>query len=488
MLTAESRRRTVAEPEDDARRTRHQEEEGMMNTIRASLVAGALAVGLAFGAIAQAATVPALIDGDGVTTLAPLVEQVSPAVVNIATKGKAEAQRHPLFDDPFFKRFFGDRMPPQRREVQAVGSGVIVDAEKGYLLTNSHVVDKADEVVITLKDRRQLKAEVVGADPETDIAVLKVDPDGLVDLPLADSDRLLVGDFVMAIGNPFGLGQTVTTGIVSALGRSGLGIEGYEDFIQTDASINPGNSGGALINFKGELVGINTAIIAPGGGNIGIGFAIPINMARLVMEQIIEHGEVQRGRIGVQIQDLTPDLAEAFGVEVQTGAVVSQVTPGSPAEKAGVKAGDVITHVNEEPIEGSSDLRNKIGLRRVGEKVTLSIIRNGEKQDISMDIGAVDESVAEAAVKEVPKLDGMTVGNIPDTHPLHGEVKGVLVLTVNADSTAYSAGLREGDVITSVNREPVTTPAEFAEAAKKSNGSLLLNVRRGDGALFILIR
>ncbi|MGD9538514.1 MAG: DegQ family serine endoprotease [Alphaproteobacteria bacterium] len=460
----------------------------MMRTIRASLVAGALAIGLALSNGAQATTLPALTNGEGVTTLAPLVEQVSPAVVNIATKGKAEAQRHPLFDDPFFKRFFGDRLPPQQREINAVGSGVIVDAEKGYLLTNSHVVDKADEVVITLTDRRQLKAEVVGTDPETDIAVLKVDPQKLTALPLADSDRLLVGDFVMAIGNPFGLGQTVTTGIVSALGRSGLGIEGYEDFIQTDASINPGNSGGALINLKGELVGINTAIIAPGGGNIGIGFAIPINMARLVMEQLIEHGEVQRGRIGVQIQDLTPDLAEAFGVEAQAGAVVSQVMPGTPAEKAGIKAGDIITHVNEEPVKGSADLRNTIGLKRIGEKVKLSIVRNGEKQDIEMEIGTADDTVAEAAVDNVPKLEGVTVGTLPETHPLYGQVQGVAVLSVDTESAAYGAGLREGDVVTLVNQKPVSSPAEFTEAAQKSNGALLLNIRRGDGALFILIR
>jgi Do/DeqQ family serine protease len=459
-----------------------------MQTIRASLVAGAVAIGLALDTGAQASTVPALVNDDGITTLAPLVEQVSPAVVNIATKGKSEAQRHPLFDDPFFKRFFGDRLPPEQREINAVGSGVIVDAEKGYLLTNSHVVDKADEVVITLTDRRQLKAEVVGTDPETDIAVLKVNPEKLIALPLADSERLLVGDFVMAIGNPFGLGQTVTTGIVSALGRSGLGIEGYEDFIQTDASINPGNSGGALINLKGELVGINTAIIAPGGGNIGIGFAIPINMARLVMEQLIEHGEVQRGRIGVQIQDLTPDLAEAFGVDVQTGAVVSQVIPGGPADKAGIKSGDVITHVNTEPVDGSADLRNTIGLKRVGEKVKLSLIRNGEKQEVEMEIGAAEDEGTQAAVDGVPKLEGITVGSLPVDHPLYAEVKGVLVVAVDQNSAAYGAGLREGDVITSVNREPVTTPAEFTEAAQKSNGALLLNIRRGDGALFILIR
>ena len=461
----------------------------MKRIFRASLAACALAVGLSLGAAANAAALPATVNGNEMPSLAPLIEQTSPAVVNIATKGKTEVQRHPLFDDPFFKRFFGDRIPPEQREQQAVGSGVIVDAKQGYLLTNNHVVEKADEVVVTLKDRRQLKAKVVGSDPDTDIAVLKVEGDGLTAIPLADSDKILVGDYVVAIGNPFGLGQTVTSGIVSALGRSGLGIEGYEDFIQTDASINPGNSGGALINLKGELVGINTAIIAPGGGNIGIGFAIPINMARQIMEQLIAHGEVQRGRIGVQIQDLTPELAEAFKVDVTDGAVVSQVTPGSPAEKAGVKAGDVVVEVNGQPVKGSSDLRNKIGLMRIGEKVALSVVRDGQRQTIDMVVGEVQEATsAEAVAKSVPKLEGATFGAIAETSPLYGKVEGVMVMDVATDSAAWRAGLRKDDVITSVNRKPVKTPDEFLTAATASADSLLLNVRRGEGALFILIR
>ncbi|MSO69468.1 MAG: DegQ family serine endoprotease [Alphaproteobacteria bacterium] len=460
----------------------------MIRTIRASLAAGVLGLALTLGTSAHAAAIPAATDGNGVMSLAPLVDQTSPAVVNIATKGKTDVARHPLFNDPFFKRFFGDKLPPEQRETQSVGSGVIVDAKQGYLLTNNHVIEKADEVIITLKDRRQLKAKVVGADPDTDIAVLKVDPVNLVALPLADSEKVQVGDFVVAIGNPFGLGQTVTSGIVSALGRSGLGIEGYEDFIQTDASINPGNSGGALINLRGELVGINTAIIAPGGGNIGIGFAIPINMARLIMDQLIAHGEVQRGRIGVQIQDLTPDLAEAFTVAPQDAAVVSQVTPGSPAETAGIKAGDVITHVNHTQIKGSSDLRNKIGLMRIGEKVTLTVIRDGDKKDVDMVVGEIKETATEQAAASVPKLEGATFGSIPEASPLFGKMEGVLVLDVASDSPAWRAGLRKDDVITSVNRQPVKTAEEFAAAASESSGSLLLNIRRGEGALFILIR
>ncbi|MEE8173588.1 MAG: trypsin-like peptidase domain-containing protein, partial [Alphaproteobacteria bacterium] len=250
---------------------------------------------------------------DQLPTLAPLVKEVSPAVVNIATRGTVDVERSPFFDDPFFRRFFGERpAEPQQRQTRSVGSGVIINATKGYILTNSHVVAKADEIVITLTDRRQLKAELIGHDPDTDVAVLKVEPDGLTAIKMADSEFLEVGDFVIAIGNPFGLGQSVSSGIVSALGRTGLGIESYENFIQTDASINPGNSGGALVNLNGRLVGINTAIIAPAGGNIGIGFAIPINMARQIMDQLIEFGEIQRGRIGVQIQDLTPELAKEF--------------------------------------------------------------------------------------------------------------------------------------------------------------------------------
>jgi len=456
--------------------------------MRGALAASALTLGLVFGAVAEAGTLPASVDGKEVPTLAPLVENVSLAVVNISTKGTATAPRHPLFDDPFFKRFFGDRIPPEQRETQAVGSGVIVDAKEGYLLTNHHVIERADEVMVTLKDRRQLKAKVVGSDPDTDVAVLKVDPVDLKALPLADSSTVMVGDYVVAIGNPFGLGQTVTAGIVSALGRSGLGIEGYEDFIQTDASINPGNSGGALINLRGELVGINTAIIAPGGGNIGIGFAIPINMARGVMEQIITHGEVQRGRIGVQIQDLTPELAEAFKVDVKAGAVVSQVTAGSPAEKAGVKAGDVIIKVNGRAIDGSANLRNMIGLMRIGEKVAVSLIRDGKIIDLDMVVGEIKEASAEAIGKAVPKLEGAIFGPIPEGSPLFGKADGVLVVSVEPGSAAARAGLAKDDLITSVNRKPVKTPDEFLAAATAGSGPLLLNVRRGDNAIFILIR
>ena len=432
--------------------------------------------------------VRAAMPSDSVPTLAPLIKKVSPAVVNIATSGTVEIDRSPFFDDPFFRRFFGDRpQQPQQRQTQSVGSGVIINAAKGYVLTNSHVVAKADEIIITLTDRRQLKAELVGHDPGTDVAVLKVNPDSLTALKMADSDNLEVGDFVIAIGNPFGLGQSVSSGIVSALGRTGLGIESYENFIQTDASINPGNSGGALVNLHGRLVGINTAIIAPGGGNIGIGFAIPINMARQIMDQLIEYGEIQRGRIGVQIQDLTRELAKEFNVDHDGGALIAQVVTDSPAAKAGLRSGDVIISVNRKAVRSGSDLRNFIGLLRVGARVDLKVVRDGVELMIDLKVGAIEEASIEPS-SEVPKLKGATFGPIPQNSPFFGRVKGVYVVSVVADSPAWKSGLRQEDVITSVNRKPVSDPDELMLIAAQGGGSLLLNIIRGDGSLFILIR
>ncbi|MBR71407.1 MAG: serine endoprotease DegQ [Rhodospirillaceae bacterium] len=422
-------------------------------------------------------------------SLAPLVEKISPAVVNIATKGMVEVKQNPLLRDPFFRRFFGDRIPQQQKETASVGSGVIVDSREGYIVTNSHVVANANEIVITLTDKRKLPATVIGSDPETDIAVLKVEPNELQEVTYANSDKLLVGDYVIAIGNPFGLGQTVTAGIVSALGRSGLGIESYEDFIQTDASINPGNSGGALVNLKGELVGINTAIIGPSGGNVGIGFAIPINMARQIMDQLIEHGEIQRGRIGVQIQDLTIELAEALGVNKEAGAVVSQVVPSSPAEKAGVITGDVIYEMNGEPVTGSSDLRNKVGVLRVGDKVDINVIRDGKELNIIMRVGTRENPVNISSNGQIPRLKGATFGAVPKNHPFYGEVEGVAVLQIDKGSPAASAGLIPGDIILSLNKIRVKSAERLIELTKKSkDGPLLFNLRRGNGAFFLLIR
>jgi Do/DeqQ family serine protease len=327
--------------------------------------------------------------GGTVPSLAPMLSTVTTGVVNIAVKGRVREQ-NPLLQDPFFRRFFN--LPKgqdyQERETQATGSGVIVDAAQGYVLTNAHVVENETSIVVTTKDNRKLPAKLVGRDPETDVAVLKIEPGHLTAVPLGDSDKLQVGDFVVAIGNPFGLGQTVTSGIVSALGRSGLGIEGYEDFIQTDASINPGNSGGALVDLRGNLVGINTAILAPGGGNIGIGFAVPINMARRVMDQLEHYGEIKRGRVGVAIQDLTPDLAQAMNTSRTLGAVIAKVEPGSAADRAGLKSGDLIVAANGVAIRDASQLRNTIGLSRIGDEVKLAVDRGGSERSIDVRVEA----------------------------------------------------------------------------------------------------
>ena len=443
-------------------------------------------------ALAIAAPAQAHLAADEVPSLAPLVKESAPAVVIIATEGRLQQpqmqQPHPFFDNPFFERFFGERErpTPQPRRPRAMGSGVIVDAENGYLLTNQHVIDEAERITVTLTDRREFEAEVVGADPETDVALLKIEAESLTALPLGDSNELQIGDYVVAIGNPFGLGQTITAGIVSAVGRSGLSLESYEDFIQTDAAINIGNSGGALISLKGELIGINTAIFSGRGGNIGIGFAIPVNMARRIMDQLLAHGEIQRGRIGVQIQDLTPDLAEALGTSHRRGAVVAQVLPGTPAEGAGIQAGDVIVEMNGEQVVGSSDLRNKVGLLRVGDAVHLTIERDGEPLTIDLAVGESGK-VALGAGSQIPQLEGVVLGPLTPSSELYGEVEGVLVIEVEAGTPAWDAGLREGDVITEVNRQEVKDSDEILAVLEGSAPPLLLNIRRSDGARFILI-
>jgi Do/DeqQ family serine protease len=333
--------------------------------------------------------------GGVVPSLAPMLHNITPGVVNIAVKGRVREQ-NPLLQDPFFRRFFN--IPKGQdfteRDTQATGSGVIVDAAQGYVLTNAHVVANETSITVTTKDGRKLSAKLVGRDAETDVAVLKIDTGGLTAVPLGDSDKLQVGDFVVAIGNPFGLGQTVTSGIVSALGRSGLGIEGYEDFIQTDASINPGNSGGALVDLRGNLVGINTAILAPGGGNIGIGFAVPINMAHRVMDQLIHYGEVKRGRIGVAIQDLTPDLAQAMNTTHTNGAVIAKVEPGSAADRAGLRTGDLVVAANGVPVHSGTQLRNAIGLTRIGDEVSLTIIRGSSERSVGVKVELAQQASA----------------------------------------------------------------------------------------------
>jgi serine protease Do len=321
--------------------------------------------------------------GAPIQSLAPVVSRITPGVVGISVRGRVR-EDNPLLQDPIFRRFFNMQQPIER-ETQATGSGVILDAAQGYVLTNAHVVENANNIEVTTKDNRHFKAKLIGRDPDTDIAVLQITGGGLTAVPIGDSDRLQVGDFVLAIGNPFGLGQTVTSGIISALGRS-PGIEGYEDFIQTDASINPGNSGGPLVDLQGRVVGINTAILAPSGGNIGIGFAVPINMARQVMDQLVRYGEIKRGRIGVAIQDLTPDLAQALGTKHIQGAVIARVEPGSPADRAGLRTNDLVIAINGAPMRSGTELRNRVGLSRIGDEVELTVERGGAERNVTVRI------------------------------------------------------------------------------------------------------
>ena len=435
-----------------------------------------------------AVALPAQVDGVSVPSLAPMLQRATPGVVNISTRGTVQVQQHPMLNDPFFRRFFNFPEQPTEREFQSLGSGVVVDADKGYVLTNNHVVANATEIRVTLQDGRELIAEVVGTDEPTDLALLHVEADGLVDVPLADSDALLVGDFVVAIGNPFGLGQTVTSGIVSGLGRAlGLREESYENFIQTDAAINRGNSGGALVNLRGELVGINTAILSGSGGNIGIGFAIPTNMARYVMDQLIEHGEVSRGVLGVTIQNLNPDLAKALEIDLSQGVVVSSVSPGSAAEKAGIQVGDVIVGLNGEPIGNHNQLRNQLGMMPVGERVRVEILRDGDRRTVTATIAElVPAELASGALHS--GLDGAAFSNIPETSPLSGRVQGAMVVQVEPGSAAMRNGLQPGDVITSVNRRPIASVEDLRRLAAPGQPQLLLNVRRGNGAFFLVLR
>jgi len=417
----------------------------------------------------------------GVPTLAPVIKPAMPAVVNISVKGHETQQVPDLFNDPFFRRFFNTPKEPQQREFEHAGSGVIVDAAHGYVITNNHVIDDADDISVTLSDDRQFDAELVGRDPETDIAVIKIPTHDLTAIPLGNSEDLQVGDFVIAIGNPFGLAHTVTSGIVSAVGRSGLGIDGYEDFIQTDASINPGNSGGALLDLQGRLVGINTAIVGPTGGNVGIGFAIPINMVRGVMDALIAHGKVERGELGILVQDLTPDVADAMGVSARHGALISQVLKHSAAERAGLEAGDVIVSIDGVAIHDGADLRNKVGVADVGQSVRLEILRDGKT--LMKDVTLTSKSVGRLDGASIDqRFSGATFAPTQDDQP-----EGVAVVEVQRDSRAYAAGLRVGDVITSVNRARVNSLGEFQGAVQSADGALVLNIARGDMALYIVV-
>ena len=406
---------------------------------------------------------------EGIPTLAPILERVTPAVVNIAVVQRSPEEQNPLMRDPFFRRFFG--VPEQAQEQKAAGSGVIVDAKNGYVITNAHVVKDAREITVTLRDNRELRARLVGADAGTDIALLKVEPKGLTDAKWGDSDALQVGDFVVAIGNPFALGQTATSGIVSALGRSGLSAEGYENFIQTDAPINPGNSGGALINLKGELIGINSAIIGPAGGNVGIGFAVPSVLARAVMEQLARYGEVKRGRLGIAMDPRgSPD-----------GAVIAEVERNSPAAAAGLRKGDVVTALNGHPVRSSSELRARLGVVPAGETVELKIQRGNESQIVKARVGEIDRSQA-AGGASLPQLAGASLVEVA-----RGKNRAVLVNGVEAGSPAFEHGVRAGDLIIGVNQRRVTSVPELGKALRGS-GRLALNVVRGDSPLTIQLR
>jgi len=431
----------------------------------------------AFAPLASA-QLPAKVGDLPVPSLAPMVKRVSPAVVNIAIRGTVQEQ-NPLLNDPFFRRFFDVPNTPRQREFQSAGSGVIVDATNGHIITNAHVIENATEITVTLLDNRSLTAKVVGKDEGSDVAVLKVQAANLTAIPIADSDKTEVGDFVVAIGNPFGLGHTVTSGIVSALGRSGINPEGYEDFIQTDASINPGNSGGALVTLDGQLVGINSAILSRTGGNIGIGFAIPSNMMKTVMAQLIKYGAVKRGVLGVNIQTLTPDIAESMGLANTQGALVSQVVEGSAAEKAGIKAGDVVTAVNGKPVRDAQGLRNAIGLLGIGERVDVALLRDGKPRRVTAVIGERDATAETESANLHRGLEGADLAD--------AQGGGVLVRSVAEGSPAAQRGLRANDVIIGVGRTRVTNVAEF-ERATQGAAAFVVQIRRGNAMLVIPIR
>jgi serine protease Do/serine protease DegQ len=427
------------------------------------------------------AQLPAAVGETPVPSLAPMLKRVSPGVVNIATRGtiRNDGNSNPLFNDPFFRRFFDIPDMPRQREFQSAGSGVIVDAKNGYIITNAHVIENASDITVALLDNRTLKAKVVGRDEGSDVAVLKVEAGNLTEISLADSDLAEVGDFVVAIGNPFGLGHTVTSGIVSALGRSGINPEGYENFIQTDASINPGNSGGALVNLRGQLVGVNTAILSRTGGNIGIGFAIPANMVKVVMNQLIKFGEVKRGVLGVNIVSLTPDVAQSMELTNVEGALVSQVVEGSAAEKAGIKAGDIITAINGRNVKSAGELRNSIGLLSIGDKVDIALLRDGKPRRVTAVVGERDAAAEARAAGVHPGLEGADLTD--------AQGGGVLVRSVAEGSPAAQRGLRNNDVILGVGRTRIANLEEFMRATQGA-AAFVLQIRRGNAVLVIPIR
>ncbi|MCG2836577.1 Do family serine endopeptidase [Photobacterium sp. WH77] len=448
------------------------------------MTALALSISAVMSPITASAALPLAVNDQQLPSLAPMLEQVTPAVVSIAVEGKHVAkQRVP----EAFRYFFGPDFPSeqvQERPFRGLGSGVIIDADKGYVVTNHHVIDGADKILVQLHDGRELKAELIGSDGMSDIALLRLDnTKNLKAINVADSDQLRVGDFTVAIGNPFGLGQTVTSGIVSALGRSGLNIENFENFIQTDAAINSGNSGGALVNLNGELIGINTAILGPNGGNVGIGFAIPANMVKNLTSQILEFGKVKRGVLGVQGGELTSELAEAFGYETNHGAFVNQVMPGSAAEKAGLKAGDIIVSVNDKEIRTFSELRAKIATLGAGKDVNLGVLRDGKEKEFNVTL-----QEAEMSNLKADHLHESLAGAEFSNTTADDNTKGVKVTKIDPQSLAARYGLKEGDIIIGLNRQPIGNLGQLRKALDSKPSVLALEIRRGNNELYLIIR
>ncbi len=452
---------------------------------RFALLFAALAT-LCTTGLPAATTLPAMVGDTPVPSLAPMIKRVSPAIVNVATRGtiRERSPQSPLLDDPLFQRFSDAPPGADSREhaFQSAGSGVVFDAKRGYILTNAHVVENASEITVTLQDGRDLQATVLGSDEPSDIAVLKVSPVGLTQIALGDSSRVQVGDFVVAIGNPFGLHNTVTSGIVSGLGRSNISSDDYEDFIQTDASINPGNSGGALVDLRGELIGINTAILSRSGGNIGIGFAIPVNMARSIMAQLVRYGEVKRGMLGVSTYEVSADIAHVYGLASAHGALVTQVVAGSAADRAGVRIGDIITSVNGAPVKTPTDLRNAIALLRVGNQAELDLLRDGKPERVRAII-AETSAPTTASLKSVDitkGLEGASLVDAPGT-------AGALVRGVEPGSPAAQAGLRSNDLIVGVNQASVGSVRQLWERAQ-GGSTLVLEIRRSGTIVLVPVR
>ena len=483
-------------------------------TILIAVIAILIGVGIGFGIVAWAGppiatksvpmfiarangqAVPGTFDGSGfAATLKPDLA----AVVNISSSRVVKPQANqlePFFNNPFFQQFFGGQMPqPQPQRELSLGSGVIVSPD-GYIITNNHVIDKATDIKVFLPNKQQYKGKVIGADPKTDIAVVKIDAINLPTITLGDSSKLQVGDLAFAIGDPFGIGETATMGIISATGRNGLDIEDYEDFIQTDASINPGNSGGALVNAHGQLIGINTAILAgQSGGNQGIGFAIPINMARYVMDQIIRHGKVIRGYMGVLIQDVTPALSKAFNVPEGKGALISQVESAGPGAKAGLERGDVIESLNGQAVSGANEIKLRIGQMAPGTVAHLKILRNGQQKNVDVRLAESPQKAAQASAASAPQATPLRGVHVQDLTPdiaqqlgLRSGTKGVVVTNVDSNAPAYDAGLRRGDVIEEINRKPVGNVSEYDQMASQvGKQAVVLLVNRGGNTLFLVV-